>query len=160
VGSEPVFAVDARPDRSQSVVVKADSKGVIEVVACRPGTTWVLEELTSRLGEDTKIMLDKYGPLAILADDLKRADRRVVPLDSLDVRKACGRWFDGIADGKLMVRSDDRLDDAVRHAVRKTTADAWSWNRDAPGAEFLMAASLAYATAYSDEEREPFFAWS
>lgn len=158
--SAPVYACDARADRSQSAVVKADRSGSIEVVAVRPGTGWLVDELTSKLDEDTPIAFDRNGPLAFLADDLRGHDMKVVPLDSLDVRKACGRFYDGVADQKMRVRSDGRLDEAVGAAVRRTTADAWAWHRDAPGAEVLMATSLAYGVAFSEEEREPFFAWS
>lgn len=161
-----VYAADANPDRSQAAVVKADRDGNVEVVAVRAGTSWVADELNSKLDGSTRVVFDRNGPLASLNDDLTTQKE---PLDSLGVRKSCARFYDAVADQKslkkddpqkIRVRSDERLDDAVRNAARKSTADAWGWNRDALGGEILMAASLAYSTAVSDGEWEPVSGWA
>jgi len=156
----PVYAIDARPDRSRAAVSKADSSGNVELVAVREGINWVLDAFTDKVEQSTPVLVDKYGPLNVVGDDLEKAGFNVVRMDSLEVRKACLRFFDGIADKKVRVRTDERLDDAVKHAARKSTVDSWAWHREAPGGEILMASSLAYTHAVTETEVVPPFAWS
>lgn len=143
-----VYAVDAKPDRSEACVVRADRDGVVELVAVRPNVEWVVGEFVDKVGgEFEQIVVDGYGPAAGVGDDLERAGFAVHRLDSLELRKACGRFYDAVADQeRISVRADDRLDAAVAHAARKSSADSWTWNRDAVGGHLLMAVSMAYAT--------------
>ena len=159
VGEPVMFAIDARPDRSSAAVVKADGSGNVEVVAVRDGVNWLPEVFLDKVSKTTPILLDKYGPAAVVGDDLTKAGFGVVWLDSLETRKSCARFFDGVADGKIRVRTDERFDEAVKHAARKTTSDAWVWHRESPGGELLMAASIVYAQAVTDEAVFPPFAW-
>jgi len=156
-----LFAIDGRADRSSAAIVAADQSGAVDFVTVRPGVGWLVDWFTQNDERKKKtVALDGHGPLAIVGDDLERAGVTVNRLDSLAVRKACGRFYDGVADQKMQVRQDDTLTEAVAAATTKTTADAWRWHRDAPGSEILMAASLAYATAHSDETWEPLLAWT
>jgi hypothetical protein len=110
------------------------------------------------LAKSVPIVVDKSGPASAAADDLERAGFTIQRLESLDVRKACGRFYDALADNKrIAVRADERLDEAVKHATRKALADSWAWHRDSPGGELLMAVSLAYATAVTEEVSFPPF---
>jgi hypothetical protein len=70
----------------------------------------------------------------------------------LEVRKACGRFYDAVADRKTQVRTDERFESAVAAATKKVTGDTFSWHRDSPGGELLMALSLAYATAVTEPD--------
>jgi hypothetical protein len=145
-----VYAIDALQDRSSSAVCKADRDGNVRLVAQRPGVGWLVEAFTESM-PDAKIVVDKNGPASPVGDDMVRANLNVVWEDSLGVRKACSRFYDDIADLKMYVRRDERFDRAVASAARRSVADLWQWNRDAPGADILTAASLAYNAALEGE---------
>ena len=142
---EPVYAVDAKPDRTAAAVAKSDGT-TIELVATRPGVLWVVDAFLENVPTGTTVVVDGNGPAAGVADELQGSGYNVRRFNSLEVRKACAAFFDGIADRLLKVRKDDRLDDAVKHAARRSTADSWAWHREAPGGELLVACSLAYAS--------------
>jgi hypothetical protein len=158
--TDPLFAVDARADHSQAAVVKADSQGNVELVAVRQGVDWLRTAIPEHVGKSVRLVVDGHGPVAHIADDLEREGHTIVRLDSLGVRKACGRFYDAVADRKIQIRTDERLDKAVAAAARKATADLWAWHRDAPGGDLLMAASLAYASAVTEGDVFTPFAWS
>jgi phage terminase large subunit-like protein len=157
--AEPLFAVDARADHSSACVLKADAAGNVELVAVREGVEWLRTAVPEHVPKGIRLLVDAYGPVAHIADDWERQSFNVQRCDALTVRKACGRFYDAVADRKIQVRSDERLDQAVTNAVRKQTADTWSWHRDQPGGDLLVAMSLAYATAVTENVVTP-FAWS
>lgn len=145
VAKPGVLAVDARADRSAAAVVRADGNRNVELVAARPGINWLLSEFLEKVPKSTPVVVDRYGPVGGLADELETAGYRVGKFDSLQCRKACVQFFDDIADRKLKVRADERFDAAVKAAVKKVVSDQWVWHRDSPGGELLMAASIALA---------------
>jgi phage terminase large subunit-like protein len=154
----PLFVIEAKPDHSQACVVKADNSGRVELVAVREKVDWLLSEIPEKVGKSTSLVVDGHGPVAHIADDLEKLGYQVRRLDSLGIRKACGRFFDAIADQKVQVRTDERLDAAVAAAVKKSTTDSFSWHREAPGGELLMAASIAFASAVTEGDSFPPFA--
>lgn len=158
--ADPLFAVDARADHSKAAVVKADAGGRVELVAVRDGVDWLRTAIPEHVGKTVQLVVDGHGPIAHIADDLEKAGHRIERADSLAVRKACGRFYDAVADQKIQVRTDERLDAAVAAATRRSTADTWAWHRDSPGGEVLMALSLAYATAVTEDDVFTPFAWS
>lgn len=151
-----VYVLEAKPDRSTACVIRADKNRRLELVAHRPGISW-LADTVDKIPSDAQIVVDGYGPAAGLADEL---DRTVVKKDSLEVRKACGRFFDAIADGTVSIHADERLDAAAKSAVRKSSSDSWSWHREVEGGELLMALSIGFAHAASNEPWEPVTAWA
>lgn len=155
-----VLVVDARADRSRAAVVRADPLGNVELVAVRDGVNWVVEQFLGSVPKSARVVVDKYGPCGGVADDLVSAGFRVDRLDSLEVRKSCTRFYDGVADRKLRVRLVDEFDSAVRNAVKRLTSDSWVWHRDVSGGDILMAASMAYASAVTGVSGVPLFAWS
>jgi phage terminase large subunit-like protein len=156
----PLFVIEAKPDHSQACVVKADASGSVELVAVRPGVDWLRAAIPEKVGKSVQLVVDGHGPVAHIADDLEGEGHTVVRLDSLAVRKACGRFFDAVADQKVQVRSDERLDAAVAAAVKKASSDTWSWHRETPGGELLMGMSLAFAAAVTESDVFTPFAWS
>jgi hypothetical protein len=158
--SDPLFAIDARADHSSACVVKADAQGNVELVAVRQGVDWLRTAIPEHVGKSVRLVVDGHGPVAHIADDLEREGQMVLRLDSLGVRKACGRFYDAVADRKIQIRTDGRLDQAVAAAARKATADLWAWHRDAPGGDLLMAASIAYASAVTEGDVFTPIAWS
>jgi hypothetical protein len=126
-------------------VVKAGGP-VVELVAVRPGVEWLTEAFDEH-ADRLPIVVDAYGPAAGQGDRLEAAGHTVVRYGSLEVRKACGRFFDALADQNVQVRTDERLDDAAKHAVQRSSSDAWAWHREAPGGDLLMALSLGFDKA-------------
>lgn len=157
---DPLFVIDARPDHSSACVVKADSLGRVELVAVREKTDWLLSAIPEQVGKSVQLVVDGHGPVAHIADDLEKLGHRVTRLDSLGIRKACGRFLDAIADQKVQVRADERLDVAAANAAKKSTTDSFAWHREAPGGELLMGMSLAYAAAVTESDVFTPFAWS
>lgn len=151
------YAIDAKPDRSAACVVKADPEGNVELVAVRPGVDWLTTAFDDQ-GEDLPVVVDQYGPASGQADTLEKNGWRIIRRDSLETRKSCGRFFDAIHDKRIHIRSDDRLDEAARYATQKSTADSWGWHRETPGGHLLMAVSLAYGYAVTDEPWQPLVA--
>ena len=149
--SDSLYAIDARADHSSACVVKADTSGNVELVAARPGLEWLRTEIAEKVPKSAQIVVDAYGPAAAVADDLEKAGHLIIRNDSLQSRKACGRFYDAVAVQKIRVRTDERLDTAVASAEKRSTSDTWAWHRDNPGGELLMAMSLAYATAVTED---------
>ena len=157
--SSSVFAVDARADRSAAAVVVADSDGNVELVASKPGVSWLLEWFEEKSERRLlRVVVDGRGPLAGVADDVERLGVLVVRLDSVGVRKSCGAFFDGLSDGRVSVRENARVSEAVSHAAQRLTADLWAWHREALGGEILMAVSLAYGVAVQSDPPAIWFA--
>lgn len=156
-----VYAVDAKPDRSEAAVFRADQQGRVELVAVRPNVEWVLNEFREKVADNYHtVVVDGYGPAALVGDDLEREGFRVQRFDSLGVRKACARFYDAVADhDRIQVRADDRLDAAVANAARRSSADAWAWSRDVSGGHLLVGMSLAYAAVelFADVEVQVMF---
>lgn len=154
------YAIDARDDRSSACVFKADADGKIVLVAQRDGVDWLSSGEFIDQAQRLPIVVDKFGPAAGQADALERAGFTVIRKDSLEARKSCAAFYDGVADRKLQVRDDDRLDAAVAHAAQRSNAGLWSWHREAPGGELLMGMSLAYAHAAYEVKWEPMVGWA
>lgn len=160
-GKPGVVAIDARADRSRAVIVRADASHNVQRVAVRPGVNWLVGEFLQHIPKNAPIAVAKNGPVSGVADDLEAAGYTAIErLDGLAVRKACTRFYDDIADNKLQVRFDDEFDLAVKSAVKRISEDSWVWHRDAPGGDVLMAASIAYATAVTEEVWEPLTSWA
>ena len=154
----PLFVIEARPDHTSACVVKADSAGRVELVAVREGVDWLRTVVPDKVGKSVQLVVDGHGPVAHIADDLEKLGHQMTRLDSLAIRKACNRFYDAVADRKIQVRSDERLDAAVAAAAKRATSDLWAWHRESPGGELLMGLSLAYASAVTDEPLFPPFA--
>lgn len=140
-----VFAVDVLPDRSAASIAVADESGAVELVDNRPGVGWVVgrvSELTERHGG--LVVVDQGGPAGSLVDELEGCE----PVPSGAVIAACSRFFDAVADRKVRVRPDGRLDASLAGAVKKHVGERWVWSRRGPvDASPLMAATLAYSAA-------------
>jgi hypothetical protein len=123
------FGVDVHEERTSAAIVAVSEGKQVEVVEFRPGVDWVV----GRVGElcvkwNTVCAYDAAGPVASLAHELESLGRRLVPVGG-DVTKACGMFFDDVAEARLRVKRDRRLDMAVAGAARRFVGDAWKWVR-------------------------------
>lgn len=140
------FSVALATDRSSAAICVADSDSRAELVDSREGVSWVVDrvvELCVKWGAE--LALDGFGPEGSLADDIEARGVRVVRYSTREVARACGLFFDGVADGRVRVRRSDTLDAAVAGARRRSSGDAWVWARKDGGADVspLVALTLA-----------------
>lgn len=126
-----LFAFDVNPERSAAAIVAVGAGPGIEVVDYHPGVSWLVERLVElRDRYRCKIVLDKNGPAGSFVDELKRRRVRLVELDSRDMTRACGYFFDAVlGNDQLKIRSNQDLDMAVAGAGQRPSGDAWAWGR-------------------------------
>ena len=153
-----VFAVDVPLDRSSAVIVSCDSQGVLEVVDQRPGVGWV----RGRVGELVRshggnVFVDGSGPAASFVDVLYADGVQCTPLSMGEMKVACSGFYDAVADGRLTVRPDGLLDDAVVGVVQRTVGDDWVWGRSKSDVDIspLVAATVAFSGATSGVNTPP-----
>lgn len=145
-GSGAVFAVDARADRSMACVTVGDSDGRVELVEARSDVSWLVDWFAESASRRSRpVFVDGSGPLAAVADRLERDGVNVCRVQVGELKKAAAFLYDCLADGRLLrVRSDGRLDGAVRSAVKRPLGDSFVWHRDVPGGDLLNAVSLVF----------------
>jgi hypothetical protein len=144
------FAVDVAPDRDWSSI-GVGGNGVVELVDHRPGTGWVearLIELCAKHGA-SGVTLEANAPAGALAYALRSAGVVVRELTAQEVTRACGAFYDDLADGKVKVRIGehfDALDVAVSAVAKQPVGDAWRWGRKRMDPITpLMAVTLAHS---------------
>ncbi len=140
-----VFAFDVNPERSAAGIVAVGPGPIVEVVDYRPGTAW-LADRCAELDKSyhARFAVDARGPAGAFIEQLKRRHVRLVELDSTDVTRACGAFFDAVMDGAVKVRSNPDLDAAVSGAAKRPVGDAWAWGRKSSRVDIslLMAATV------------------
>lgn len=143
------FGVDVHPERGSAAIAVADAAAV-GLVEHREGTGWVHErarELHDRW--QGGFVFDGGGPAASLAADLEADGLPVQRLGGPEVVAACARIYDAIADARLVVRTDERINTAVAGLAKRPVGDRFVWDRRASSTDItpFMAATLAYAWA-------------
>lgn len=144
-----VLGLDATEDRTRVAIVKA-TRDVVEVVEHRAGAAWVVPELLKR--KRLKVAVDPAGPAGVFVADLERAGVQVLPVAGREMAQACAAFFDGVADRTFRARTDPDLDAAVAGAVKRTSGDVWTWQRNESSAP-LVAATVALWTARQSSAR-------
>jgi hypothetical protein len=125
------FGVDVNEDRSAATIVAVSEAKQIEVVDHHPGVDWVMPrvlELCEKWG--TIVAFDAAGPVASLVHEFAPLERqrRLVPVGA-EMPRACGSFFDDVAEARLQVKRSKVLDGAVAGAARRFVGDAWKWAR-------------------------------
>jgi hypothetical protein len=120
------FAVEVSPDRDWSAIAAAshdDGVTVVELIDYRPGTGWVRDRV-EQLAKDHggRVVLESRSPAAALGLNAEE-------ITVADAVKASGAFYDGIADQRIKVRSDGRLDTALNAAAKQPVADSWRFGR-------------------------------
>ena len=144
------FAVDVSPDRDWASVAAAGG-GVVELVDHRSGVGWVeqrLIELCVKHGA-SGCALEAGAPAGALIPALRSAGVQVRELSGADVIRACGSFYDDIADAKVKVRVGEHfaaLDVAASAVMKQPVGDAWRWGRKRlDPITPLMAVTLAHS---------------
>jgi hypothetical protein len=149
----PAIAADIALDRSRAAIL-ACHRGVIEVVASRPGTDWVAAELLAVIAAQSPaaVVVDRVGPSATLADDLTAAGVDLFPLTAAVYAAACARFEDDLTNRRIRYRLHPALDAAVDGAAKRPYGEGWAWGRRNAAAPIpeLVAATLA---SWADQHR-------
>ena len=149
----PAIAADIALDRSRSAIL-ACHRGILEVVASRPGTDWIAAEMRAIVAAQSPaaVVVDRVGPSATLADDLEAAGVALFPLTSALYAAACARFEDDLTNGRIRYRLHPALDAAVDGAAKRPYGEGWAWGRRNAAAPIpeLVAATLA---SWADQHR-------
>lgn len=146
-----VFAYDVSPDRRMASIAvsgpRRDGLGFVGLVDSGPGTGWVVPRLLelAEKHDAEGIVADSRGPGAALAPKLEEAGEKVELLNSQEYARACGAFFDGVADREFRHSGDAPLRAAIKAASKRTLGDAWAWDRKSSAADItpLVAGTLA-----------------
>lgn len=158
-----VFALEVNPERTWASIAAADRDGLCELGDHRPGVGWVVERLKA-LHDKTRapVAIHKTSPAASLRTDLEAAGVPVIELDAAEFRDACGQFFDAVVDAEarpVRVRPHPSLDGAVRSAMRRTSGDAWVWDRRTGEVSPLVAVTIAHWAAVNKNAEPLVFAY-
>jgi len=124
------FGVDVREDRGWAAVVVVSDARQIEVVEHRLGVDWVVGRVSELCHKFPRslIAFDQSGPVGALAHEFEPLPAQLVPVGS-EMTKACGMFYDDVAETRLSVRRHRALDEAVAGASHRFVGDAWKWAR-------------------------------
>ena len=156
-----VFAFDVLPDRRASSIcaagIREDGLVHVEVVAHRQGTGWLAERLEQLRAEHAPldVLCDGQGPAAALAEECG-----ATVVSGPDYVKACGAFYDLVADGKLRHLGSREIDVAIRGAAKRPLVDAWAWSRKSSRADITPLVAMTLAGAHiAQSVSEPFVVW-
>ena len=141
------YALDVSPDGGSAAVAVSDG-AMLDVVAHRAGTAWIVPELAARGDRITEIILDPAGPAGALVAPLERAGVTVREVALREHVAACGQLLTAILDGKVTHAGQEELDAAAAGADRRDVGDGgWLWSRRRSTVDIspLVAVTLARA---------------
>jgi hypothetical protein len=148
-----VFALDVSPDRAWASIgvagKRADGSYQVEVAEHKRGTAWVVPWLEQRRA---KVVFDGRGPAGSMEPALVAAGIEVEPVTTGEHCRACGIFYDAVAEGTVRHLNDTLLSAALAAAQRRQVGDSWLWSRAATGADIspLVAVTLALAAAVGE----------
>lgn len=151
-----VLALDVNPERSRSAIAVAGAAGICGLIDERPGTGWAIDE-TIRVAKANRatVAIASTGAAASMIPDLERAGVKVRSLSGADVAAACGWFFDAVAEQRVQIRTDQRLDEAVSVALKKNTGEKFVWARKGGDVCALVAVTLASWAACNNTAARP-----
>jgi len=147
IKGDGIFALDVSPDRAWASIAvagkRADDLHQVEIVEHRRGTGWVVPWLEER---KKLVVLDGRSPAGSLLPSLEAAGIEVEPLTTGEHVKACGAFYDAVAEGTIRHLDDQLLATALAVARSRPVGEAWLWTRDPTGPDIspLVAATLAH----------------
>lgn len=161
------ICVDVSWDRTTAYIGAGgradDGEEVVEVIARRPGTEWVVGWFTDPEFPHRKsyrVAIQPSSPAGSLIDDLTDAGIEVVEWKGLNLGRSCADFYDAVKDGRLRHRPAAVLDVPAGVAVtRPLPGDVWVWDRRKSPVDIsgLVAVTGALWLSHVDAELEPFF---
>ena len=150
-----VFGVDVDEERSAASIVAVSDTKEIELIdgtslggrrPVRSGVGWLVDRVAELCEKEPRsvCVYDAAGPVASLVPEFEKRRVPLVPVGS-EVTKACGMFFDDVAEVRLRVHRDRAFDEAVAGARRRFVGDAWKWVRRDTSVDVtpLVAATVA-----------------
>jgi hypothetical protein len=167
--ADPVaFAIDTTPERSHTAICAAGANGDavhVEVVDHRPGTGWAAGRL-AELVEKWKpcaVVIDEGGPAGSLIPAIRKALEEIglnedevnelllIP-KSRQVAAACGQFYDGVAEQRIVHLDQAPLSTALAGADKRPIGDGWAWARRGVGVDISPLMGVTFA-AWGHAER-------
>jgi len=153
-----VLAADAKPDHSAAAIAVADSSGRTELIDHNDGVGWVIDRLEQlSKAHNARIVVDKGGPLAHIADELAARRLPLVAFTLDDYKNACAALFTNVMDKRVRVRPDEKesLNRAVAAARKRKSGDRWIWTRSDTDSDVcpLVAVTLALGEAFKTDTK-------
>jgi hypothetical protein len=153
-----VLAFDVAPDRHSAAVAAAgtrpDGTQHVEVLRAGRGTGWVVNYVAEKAAKHNAaaVICDAASPAASLLHQFADFDIEVDALSAPDHAKACGLFFDLVAQKAVRHLGTAELSAAVRGATKRPLGDAWAWSRRSSLVDIspLVAATLALWGAATD----------
>jgi hypothetical protein len=126
---DPVaFGVDMTWDREWASIGWA-TPGYVDLHAHRKGSGWVVEECVKLQKKfDAPVWVHPKGPAGPLIEPLREAGVRVEEIPTEDYSRACGGFFDAVAQGQVGHSDHPALDAAVAGA-QVSGGQSWTWDR-------------------------------
>lgn len=131
----PTIAIDVTPSRSMTSICAAgmrrDGLAHVEVVANRPGTSWVMDwfKENNRVSRYKEVVIDPVSGAYSLVPDLRAAGLKIVEVSPRNVAAGCGKFFDLVTSNRLRHLDQVPLSTAVAGAKKRILGDSWAWAR-------------------------------
>jgi hypothetical protein len=148
-----VFGIDASPRETSKTVFGSitvvDVEGRAELGHYGAGTAWLAPRaIELAKANRAPVAVNANGPAGSLVPELERAGVQVIKVDGADFVKACGAFYDAVADGTIAVRNNvlaDQLEIARAAARKRPVGDAWVWARKDTTADISAFVALTVA---------------
>lgn len=147
-----VIAVDAAPGMAWSSVAavgrRRDRRAHGEMIARRPGSSWVPEHLAGVLARNRvrAVGVDAGGPVAAILPELAAvcaaAGVDLVRVSGRDYAAACAALKVAVIEDKVRHLGQEWLADAVGAGVARKYGDGWMWERRNSSADVSPVAAL------------------
>ena len=160
--SEPLdpvsFGLYVSSDRSSTAIGVAgytrDGKihvGVVPAVRSKlvdqlPGTRWIPDRMRELLDwNPVATVVDSHSAAASLITAIEAEGVEVQRVNSTDVAKACGNFYDAVVEERIRHRGSRALARAVCAGTKRELSDQWVWDRKDKSSDIaqLIAITLA-----------------
>ncbi|WP_328739883.1 terminase [Streptomyces erythrochromogenes] len=168
------FALDTTPERTHTAICAAGANGAsthVEVIDHRPGTGWAAERLAELVVKwrPCAVVIDEGGPAGSLVPAVKRAlkdpellkgaqltddevDELLVFPKVRQIAAACGQFYDGVAEQRIVHLAQAPLATALAGADKRPIGDGWGWARRGVSVDISPLVGVTFA-AWGHAER-------
>lgn len=159
-GPKITMALHVTPDRGHAAVGVASRRGDgklhVELIEHRDGVSWSVPYMVDRAEKHRPSAVVAAGSMAAgaLVPELERI-ARFRPLPSSEVKRACARFYDLVAEGAVAVRPHPALDAAVDLAKKSTERGEWVFDADDGGDVSALYAVALAAWAAAEKPYDP-----
>jgi hypothetical protein len=137
MGRPVCFAVEVDPGRMWASIAAAgpciEGGTALDIVDHRPDVDWVLPRLVELVAKHSPkaVLIDQRSPAGSLIRSLEAEGVEVMKVDTAEVVRATGDFYDDVKARKVKHRMVAELDAAVAGAVKRPVGDAWLFDRKA-----------------------------